>query len=139
MAKHLNQQDINAIVNLIRGWGNAKLTWPSICEAAESLVGKKPTRQSLCRNESIRDAYKTKKKNLKESGVRRPRPASLEAAGQRIANLESLALELKEENRRYKQQYVIWQYNAYKYGLTEEQLNEPLPMIDRERTDGEMR
>ena len=29
-----------------------------------------------------------------------------------------------------------WQYNAYKHGMTEGQLNEELPRIDRERTDG---
>ncbi|WAZ81451.1 hypothetical protein O4002_13725 [Providencia stuartii] len=50
-------------------------------------------------------------------------------------NLESE--ELKEENRRYKQQFVIWQYNAYKHGMKEHQLNAPLTKIDRERSDGE--
>ena len=45
----------------------------------------------------------------------------------------------KEENRRYKQQFVIWQYNAYKHGMTEHQLNAQLTKIDRERSDGEKR
>ena len=39
----------------------------------------------------------------------------------------------------YKQQFVIWQYNAYKHGMKEHQLNAPLTKIDRERSDGEMR
>jgi hypothetical protein len=32
-----------------------------------------------------------------------------------IANLGSEIEELKEEKPRYKQQFVIWQYNAYKH------------------------
>lgn len=36
MAKHLDNRDINAIVNLIRGWKEPKLSWSAICEAAEN-------------------------------------------------------------------------------------------------------
>ncbi|WP_239043235.1 hypothetical protein [Citrobacter freundii] len=64
---------------------------------------------------------------------------SLNIAAARIVNLESEIEELKEENRRYKQQFVIWQYNAYKHGMTEHQLNAQLTKIDRERSDGEKR
>jgi len=32
------------------------------------------------------------------------------------------------------EQFVVWQYNAYKHGIKEHQLNAPLPRIDRERT-----
>jgi len=67
-------------------------------------------------------AYQTKKEALKGRG-----------------HLESEIEELKEENRRYKQQFVIWQYNAYKHGMKEHQLNAPLTTIDRERSDGERR
>lgn len=139
MAKHLENRDINAIVNLIRGWSGEKLTWLAICEAAESLVGKLPSRQSLNLHEAIVCAYQTKKEALKGRGQKKPRPASLGIAAARIANLESEIEELKEENRRYKQQFVIWQYNAYKHGMKEFQLNEQMPRIDRERSDGEKR
>nr|WP_202195768.1 hypothetical protein [Escherichia coli] len=57
----------------------------------------------------------------------------------RIVKLENEIEELKEENRMYKQQFVIWQYNAYKHGMKEHQLNAQLTKIDRERTDGEKR
>lgn len=53
MAKHLDNRDINAIVNLIRGWQEPKLSWSAICEAAEPLVGKLPSRQSLNAHEAI--------------------------------------------------------------------------------------
>ncbi|HDO1318117.1 hypothetical protein [Aeromonas veronii] len=139
MAKHLENRDIKAIVNLIRGWPEEKLTWLAICEAAESLVGKFPSRQSLNLHEEIVSAYQTKKEALKSRGPKKSRPASLNIAAARIANLESEIEELKDENRRYKQQFVIWQYNAYKHGMKEYQLYEQMPRIDRERSDGEKR
>ena len=139
MAKHLDNRGINAIVNLIRGWQEPKLSWLAICEAAEPLVGKLPSRQSLNAHEAIVTAYQTKKEVLKNRSPKHPRPASLNIAAARIVNLESEIEELREQNRRYKQQFVIWQYNAYKHGMKEYQLNEPLPRIDRERTDGEKR
>lgn len=139
LAKHLNNRDINAIVNLIRGWQEPKLSWAAICDAAEPLVGKLPSRQSLNAQEAIVNAYQIKKEALKGRGPKNPRPASLNIAAAKIVNLESEIEELKEQNRRYKQQFVIWQYNAYKHGITEHQLNAPLTKIDRERTDGERR
>jgi hypothetical protein len=42
---------------------------------------------------------------------------------------------LKKKNAALLEQFVKWQYNAYKHGMTEAKLNEPMPMIDRERTD----
>jgi len=139
LAKHLDNRNINAIVNLIRGWQDTKLSWSAICEAAEPLVGKLPSRQSLTTHDAIVNAYQIKKRALKIRGSKNPRPASLNIAAARIVNLESELEELKEENRRYKQQFVIWQYNAYKYGVKEDQLNQLLPKIDRERSDKEKR
>ena len=136
LAKHLTDRDVAAIVNLIHGWGRRKLTWDAICDAAEPLVGKKPTRQSLTAHDAIATAYKVVKKGIKEHGPKDPRPISLKSAADRIAKLEREVEQLKEENRSYKQQFILWQYNAYKYGLKEHQLKEPLPRIDRERSDG---
>lgn len=109
MAKHLNNKDILAIVNVIRGWQEDKLTWSEICEAAEPLVGKLPTRQSLNVHNAIVTAYQTKKDLLKGRGPQKPRPASMNVAVARIAKLESEIDELKEVNREFMQQFVIWQ------------------------------
>ena len=97
MAKHLDNRDINAIVNLIRGWQEPKLSWSAICEAAEPLVGKLPSRQSLNAHETIVTAYQTKKEALKGRCRKKPRPASLNIAAARIVNLGSEIEELKEE------------------------------------------
>lgn len=139
LARHLNSRDVGAIVNLIHDWSGAKLTWDAICEAAEPLVGKKPTRQSLAAHEAIATAYKVTKKGIRETGPKNPRPSSIEVGAARIAKLERERDQLKEENRAYKQMFKLWQYNAYKYGLKEHQLNEPRPTIDRERSDSERR
>ena len=139
MAKHLSKRDIDAVVNLIRGWDQSKLTWAAICEESTALVGKTPTRQSLSAHEAITAAYKSKKDTLKGKVPNKPRPASLNAAASRIANLESEIAELKEQNRQYKQMFVLWQYNTYKHGMTESKLNAAMPKIDRERSDNEKR
>lgn len=139
MAKHLNRQDIEAIVNLIRGWDEPKITWAAICDEVEPLVGKRPTRQSLSAHEAITDAYQSKKDSIKGKAPVKPRPASLNAAASRIVNLEAEVAELKEQNRKYKQMFVVWQYNAYKRGMTEDSLNAAMPKIDRERSDNAVR
>ncbi|MBT5231439.1 MAG: hypothetical protein HOM11_14325 [Methylococcales bacterium] len=135
MAKHLTNRDIEAILNIIHAHDNEKLTWEGICEAAEGVVGKKPTRQSLSANQTIKEAYKAKKVSLKLSAPTQPKPSSLTAAADRIARLQSENDTLKMKNDALLEQFVRWQYNAYKYGLKERQLNEPLPRIDRERTE----
>lgn len=135
MAKHLTNRDVEAILNIIYGHDNEKLTWEGICEAAEAVVGKKPTRQSLSANESIKEAYRAKKASLKLKAPSKPKPSSLSAAADRIAKLQSENEILKRKNDALLEQFVVWQYNAYKYGMKEHQLNECLPRIDRERTE----
>ncbi|QIB50727.1 hypothetical protein [Pseudomonas sp. OIL-1] len=135
MAKHLDKHDVRAIISLIHSWNEQRLTWERICSCAEPLVGKKPTRQSLNANTDIATAYRLAKKRKREGEPAKPRPSSLAAAASRIANLERELAAIREQNRMYKQQFVVWQYNAYKYGLKGGQLNEPLPKIDRERSD----
>lgn len=136
LAKHLTKSDISAIINIIQGWDEGKLTWDAICESASKIVGKKPTRQSLNSNTLIKEAYELKKSGLKIHGPRTATPSSLKVAGVRIAKQQSEIDSLKAKNSALLEQFVKWQYNSYKYGLKEHQLNESLPRIDRERTDG---
>ena len=135
MAKHLKQEDVNAIVDLIRGWESEKLTWEGICDSAAAIVGNKPTRQTLNAHVQIKQAYVAKKSALQVSSPRVAVPSSLAIAAQRIAYQQSVIDELKSVNANLLEQFVKWQYNAYKYGLKEHQLNEELPRIDRDRTD----
>ncbi|WP_297504862.1 hypothetical protein [Ferrovum sp.] len=136
MAKHLKQADVDAIVDIIRGWPTEKLTWEGICEVAAKVIGKTPTRQTLNAHASIKDAYAAKKGGLKVHGPRTAMPSSLAVAAQRIARLQTENDELRMKNDALLEQFVKWQYNAYKHGLKEQQLNADLPRIDRERTEG---
>lgn len=135
MAKHLTTADVTAIINIIQGWSDDKLTWEDICQSASEIVGKKPTRQSLNSNSPIKEAYEAKKKGLKIHGPSTATPSSLKVAAARIAKQQSEIETLKAKNAALLEQFVIWQYNAYKYGVKEHQLNSALPRIDRERTD----
>lgn len=135
MAKHLKQADIEAIVGIIRGWPTEKLTWEGICHAAAKALGKTPTRQTLNTHAAIKDAYTAKKSGLKVYGPRTAMPSSLAVAAQRIARLQTENDELRVKNDALLEQFVKWQYNAYKHGLKEPQLNADLPRIDRERTE----
>ena len=134
LAKHLTNNDVEKIVGILDGW-QGKLTWDALCETASSQVGKNPTRQSLNAHKKIKQAFADKKERLKGNIEEAKTPPSLAIAGQRIKRLEEENVRLKKENNRLLEQYVIWQYNAYRHGLTEGKLNAPLPVIDRESTN----
>lgn len=135
MAKHLKPNDVDSIVDIIRGWPDEKLTWEGICDSASKIFGGKPTRQTLNAHAPIKQAYTAKKSGLQVHGPRTAMPSSLAVAAQRIARQQCVIDELTATNAALLEQFVQWQYNAYKYGLKEHQLNEQLPRIDRERTD----
>lgn len=134
MAKHLTDQDIDNIIGILDGW-QGKLTWDNLCEAASKQVGKRPTRQSLNAHKRIKQAFSDKKERLKGDSQEAKTPPSLAIAGQRIERLQEENARLKKENSRLLEQYVVWQYNAYRHGLTEDKLNVPLPVIDREASN----
>ena len=85
---------------------------------------------------AIKEAYTAKKSGLKVHGPRTAMPSSLAVAAQRIARLQTENDELTMRNDALLEQFVKWQYNAYKHGLKKHQLNVELPRINRERTDG---
>ncbi len=136
MAKHLRPTDIKTIVDIIRGWSTDKITWEDICKAAGDVVGATPTRQTLNAHAAIKEAYSARRKGLKLHSSRSAIPSSLAVAAQRITRLQAENDELKQKNNALLEKFVKWQYNSYKHGIKEHQLNEDLPRIDRERTDG---
>jgi hypothetical protein len=136
MARHLNSRDVSAIVEMIRGSMKSKLTWQMVCDDAASLIGQTISRQSLNSHPDIKAAYVAKRKHLRAFENRVAVPSSLAVAGMRIARGQSTINELKDRINQLFEQHVIWQYNAHKHNITEQDLNEPLPRIDRDRTDG---
>lgn len=133
MAQHLTDQDIENIVELLDYWSlEEKLTWEKLCRAIEvqlELVPS-PTRQTLQKYVRIKNAFDLGKKSpdvrLKNSKIKQKVPASLKIAQVRIDALDSKNIRLEKENSMLLEQFVMWQYNAHKYGLSITQLNEPM-------------
>lgn len=134
MAKHLTDADVERIVDLLDGWRD-RLTWKALSVACRPVIGTAPSRQTLFRFVRITDAFKSTKLRLKSAETETSVPHSMRVAGERIARLSEENERLKRENSRLLQQFVVWQYNAHVKGLSDVDLNRPLPSIDRGRTD----
>lgn len=134
MAKHLTPKDIDVLVNLIDHW-EGKLTWEALCIEGAKLIGYQPTRQTLNTHSKIKSAYLGKKDLLKSGFVPSKRPASLSIAEQRIRRLEAENSRLQTENASLLEQFLRWQYNAYKHGMSKEKLEAPMPHIDRDSSE----
>lgn len=133
MAQHLTDKDIEDIVEVLDYWPiDEKLTWDRLCKAIEVQLEfvPAPTRQTLQKYARIKNAFDLGKKSPTErlisSKTQEKLPASLKIAQGRINALESKLDRLETENSMLLEQFVVWQYNAHKYGLSIMQLNEPM-------------
>lgn len=134
--KFIKSDDVAAIVKMIRSWPREKTGWRDLCTACKPLLGYIPTRQGLNGHQSIKDAFQAKKAAIRSKvPARKPLPSSLAVASDRISRLNEIVTSLQEENDRLRERLVIWQYNSFKRGLTQAQLEEPLPVINRERNE----
>jgi hypothetical protein len=77
----------------------------------------------------------TAKERIRNGIEELPIPSSLRVASERIARLENENQRLKREQSALLNQFVVWQYNAHVRGLTNVDLNRPLPTIDRGKTE----
>ncbi|MEI4523831.1 hypothetical protein [Pseudomonas sp. CCNWLW23] len=130
MARHLTRRDIEILVNIIDVW-EGKLSWDALCDAVAPLIGGRPTRQTLSSHGQVKTAFSHKKEQQKTGIVAGKRPASLSIAEQRIKRLENENDRLRAESSRLLEQFIRWQYNAYKHGLSKDKLDAPLPNIER--------
>lgn len=135
MARHLRKNDIRSVVDVIRGWHGSRITWELVCDSVEMLLKCRPSRQTLQSHDDIKTAFQARKAALRGREGNLRKPSSLAIAAQRIEKLERELDELRRRNSLLLTQFVTWQYNAYKRGLLESDLNSPLPRIDRERSE----
>jgi hypothetical protein len=133
--KNLDDAVVAVIVEVLDGW-NSRLTWDRLIEAVESREGLRYTRQALHRHERIRLAFTVRKKALLGQEVPSREITSLElrVALDRVARLEAENQRLAAENNALLEQFARWAYNAHTRNLTNEFLNNPLPVVDRERS-----
>ena len=133
MAKHLSDNDIERVVELIDVWPDKKFTWEALCEQFGSRYGFQPTRQTIQKYARIKQAYAAKKNEIKHGFKKATKtPPSLQVAGQRIARLEAENERLKRENMALLEQFKVWQYNCYLAGIGDHELNKHLPTVSRE-------
>ena len=134
MARHLTEHDIRVLIDFIDAW-EGKLTWDGLCDAALEVFGFRPTRQTLNTHQAIKSAFLAKKKHLKTGVLPSKRPVSLSMAEQRIRKLEGEVERYKFENEQLIEQFIRWQYNAQKRGVSKAMLDEHLPVIDRDSSE----
>ena len=130
MAKHLTDQDISNIVEIIDDWSTeSKLTWDRLVEAVEFECKFKTTRQTLQKQIRIKDAFLEVKKLISGNTVTdKPSvPPSLKIAAERLEKKAREISRLKRENEQLLEQFHVWLYNADKHQITIEQLSEPIP------------
>jgi len=126
MARHLTSDDVRRIVNLLKSW-KFDLTWNLLVEACRTSLGIETTRQALARKAEIKEEFGIRKRSLKKGVDETSRPNSINAAHDRINRLTQRVKELEEQNARYREMFVRWQYNAEAQGVRKDVLERPIP------------
>jgi len=132
MPKHLTPELIEQIVEIINNW-SGKFTWPLIVAAVERDLGWKYTRQTLAKNDDIKDAFLVKKEQLSGDGFEPIyyTPREMKKALDQLGRLKAENKVLKDKLKAQSAQLMQWSYNAAIEGITEDKLDAPLPSVDR--------
>jgi hypothetical protein len=131
---HIRQEHVEAIKNIIFTWDKEKMDWNAVCAAAEPILGYRPSRSGLSSHDELLKSFQSRKLGLKARPPQnRPLPGSLAAAAHQLAAKDAEINALKKTINGLMEQFERWEYNAYLRRVTLEQLNEPLPHIDRTR------
>lgn len=134
----LSPADIDHIVNLLTSW-RGKLTWELLVDKVTAVLGRSYTRQALDAHDAIKRAFDLAKKRARESKHADLMPShiapELVIALDRVETLRAEVTLLKQERDRYLQTFATWLYNARNRGLSERDLNQPLPAVERHRSD----
>lgn len=119
---------------LLNNW-EEKLTWDLLCPKVSELLNVKSIeRQSLANYLDIQKAFSKRKQKIKEDAKANPEQnVTIDYLQKQVNNSKAQIQRLEEINERYKQQFIVWQYNAYMHGITEDKLNKPLVAINRQQ------
>ncbi|MBU2967223.1 hypothetical protein Q4508_18970 [Amphritea sp. 2_MG-2023] len=126
MARHLTDDDVRRIVNLLKSW-RFELTWDLLVKACSNSLGIQTTRQALNRKAEIKEEFGIRKRSLKTGVDETARPNSINTAHDRINRLSLRVKELESQNARYREMFKRWQYNAESRGIGKDILDRPLP------------
>ena len=129
----ITEENLEDIIMLIKTW-EGKLTWNLLCSKVSKLLNiKSIERQSLANYPDIQKAFSQQKQKIKEDAKKEPVPnVTMDYLLKQVNNLKAQVQRLEEINERYKQQFIVWQYNAYMHGMTQDALNKPLIAVNRQ-------
>lgn len=129
----ITEENLEDIIMLINTW-EGKLTWDLLCSEVSQLLNiKSIERQSLANYSDIQKAFSTRKQRIKENSKANPQPnVTIDYLQKQVNNLKAQVQRLEEINEQYKQKFIVWQYNAYMHGMTEDNLNKPLIAVNRQ-------
>lgn len=129
----ITEENLEEILLLINTW-DSKLTWDLLChKVAELLNVRSIERQSLANYPDIQKAFSKRKQKIKEQEAATPeKNVTIDYLKKQVNNLKAQVQRLEEINDRYKKTFIIWQYNAYMKGMTENDLNKPLVAVNRQ-------
>ena len=130
----ITEENLEDIIMLIKTW-EGKLTWNLLCSKVSELLNiKSIERQSLANYPDIQKAFSQQKQKIKVDAKKEPVPnVTMDYLLKQVNNLKAQVQRLEEINERYKQQFIVWQYNAYMHGMTQDTLNKPLIAVNRQR------
>jgi hypothetical protein len=138
-AANLSPGSLEQIVNILDGW-EGKLTWDGLIEQIFKRTHQRYTRQALHQHAKVADSFQLAKKRISKSPVvkdtenRGLGPTEAHVVLGRIKKLEAENERLKAENARLDEKFVVWCYNAYLRGISENMLEQPLPSVNRSLT-----
>lgn len=131
---------VEAAVKIIDSWPTSKLTWDLLVDALSASGLPTYTRQALDRQPLIKSAYTIRVKTLRtqrSSGMEPPSPV-INLRDVRVMTLEATVTRLTAQNNFLLEKFHRWLSNATAAGLSTDELDRPLPDVDRNsRTDGE--
>tara|TARA_R110001583_G_C5663015_1_gene409841 strand:+ start:5314 stop:5718 length:405 start_codon:yes stop_codon:yes gene_type:complete len=134
MARHLTDQDISNVVEILDDWPtDSKLSWERLVEAVDHELKFTTTRQTLQKQKRIKTTFNEVKNIVSGSkSVKAKIPPSLKVAAERLERQERTIARLERENQKFLEQFHVWLYNAHRFGINIEQLSEPLPSKDNQ-------
>jgi hypothetical protein len=131
MSRHLSGRDVDRVLGILDGWKGAVISWELLCKECRRSLGTMPARQTLYRAKRVYDAFRECKSRIKDRRQSFGATTNLTAAVQRIERLTIELDRIQRENTQLREQFVTWQYNASVHGMSERDLNRPLPRRSR--------
>lgn len=141
-SRNLGPKEIDLIVGVLDGWADA-LSWNQLIDAIELRLLFRYTRQTLNNHEQISEAFRLAKARLQEHPTvgpdRKPKAPAEQALLSRLARRDAEVIRLRAENQRLLERHVVWLYNAQLRGISQADLDRPLPPVHRGQTKIELR